>query len=361
MRPGCWKVINGIEAQLDEALNLLNNEIRGNIIPSTGLRQGDPLSPYLFLICVEGLSCLIGKAQSRGKLPGFRCSRRGHAISHLLFADDNMIFTKANVLNCREVKKLLDTYAKLSGGWDNRLLEQSFYVDDIVAIQSIPIGSSSCGDSLVWHYDDTGAFIVKSGNWVAGNIEALDALIGFLLCLISGFIEFRWRTYARCVTKLVRQRCTHCRTAKLSSSFEDNGFPTRLRLERYNGVCHGASSQVMEWSFNAQVAEAIIILKGIQFSKDRGFSPCIFESNVEVVIMQINDRSHLESVCGVILSDINSLTAEIVGVCFGYVPRQGNQVAHLLAKNALLLTKNRFWMEEYPCCVAKTVQVDMPV
>ncbi|KAK3182991.1 hypothetical protein Dsin_030277 [Dipteronia sinensis] len=110
-----------------------------------------------------------------------------------------------------------------------------------------------------------------------------------------------------------------------------------------------------------EVAEAIAILRGIQFSKDYGFSPCIFESDAEVVIRWINDRSHLESVCGVILSDTNSLIAEMVGVCFGYVPRQGNRVAHFLAKNALLLTKDMFWMEEYLYGVAKAVQMDMHV
>ncbi|KAK3224167.1 hypothetical protein Dsin_011192 [Dipteronia sinensis] len=52
----------------------LNGDICGNIVPSIGLRHGDPLYPYLFLLYAEGLSCLIGEAQSRGKLPGFICS-----------------------------------------------------------------------------------------------------------------------------------------------------------------------------------------------------------------------------------------------------------------------------------------------
>ncbi|KAK3199722.1 hypothetical protein Dsin_023137 [Dipteronia sinensis] len=57
-----------------------------------------------------------------------------------------------------------------SGGWNNSLLVQYFTTEDVVAIQSIPIGSGSCGDALVWHYDDTGAFNVKSGYQVARNM-----------------------------------------------------------------------------------------------------------------------------------------------------------------------------------------------
>ncbi|KAK3217699.1 hypothetical protein Dsin_011669 [Dipteronia sinensis] len=49
-----------------------------------------------------------------------------------------------------------------------------------------------------------------------------------------------------------------------------------------------ASSQVMEGYFNAQAAEAIAIHRGVQFSKDCDFSPCVFESDAEVVFRWIN-------------------------------------------------------------------------
>lgn len=54
---------------------MINSEISGHVKPSRGLRQGDPLSLYLFLICVEGLSCLIFKAESSKALAGFCCNR----------------------------------------------------------------------------------------------------------------------------------------------------------------------------------------------------------------------------------------------------------------------------------------------
>ena len=55
------------------------------IRPSRGLRQGDPLSPYLFLFCVEGLNALFCNAASRGDIQGFFICRSGPKLTHLFF------------------------------------------------------------------------------------------------------------------------------------------------------------------------------------------------------------------------------------------------------------------------------------
>jgi hypothetical protein len=56
---------------------LVNGEPHGYIKPSQGLHQGDPLSPYLFLLCVEGFHSLLQRAQISGDLHGISISRGG--------------------------------------------------------------------------------------------------------------------------------------------------------------------------------------------------------------------------------------------------------------------------------------------
>ena len=64
----------------------------GPIKPGRGLRQSDPLSPYLFLICAEGLSSIFYEYEERGLIHGCRVTRNALVISHLFFADDSFIF-----------------------------------------------------------------------------------------------------------------------------------------------------------------------------------------------------------------------------------------------------------------------------
>jgi len=71
---------------------LINGEPKGRIVPSRGLRQGDPISPYLFLLCAKGLSAMIKKEEREGHLRGIAVCKGASRISHLLFADDSIVF-----------------------------------------------------------------------------------------------------------------------------------------------------------------------------------------------------------------------------------------------------------------------------
>ncbi|KAK3225040.1 hypothetical protein Dsin_004902 [Dipteronia sinensis] len=127
---------------------LINGEVCGSLQPSLGLRQGDPLSLYLFFIYAEGLSCLFHIVENIGDISGFRCSRRGPKISHLFFPDDSMIFTKASERDCRTIKHILEVYSRASGQVVN-FNKSALCVSKSVSRQRVRICASTIGVQLV--------------------------------------------------------------------------------------------------------------------------------------------------------------------------------------------------------------------
>jgi hypothetical protein len=91
-----------------------NSEKTDMFFPTRGLRQGDPLSPYLFLLCAEGLSSLL-LHEEVGGIDGVRVCRNAPSVSHLLFADDSLILMKADMNNATSLQQVLDTYCANSG------------------------------------------------------------------------------------------------------------------------------------------------------------------------------------------------------------------------------------------------------
>ncbi|KAK3212205.1 hypothetical protein Dsin_016911 [Dipteronia sinensis] len=97
------------------SLFLVNGRPVCKVQPSRGLRQGCPISPYLFLLCVEALSCLIMSAEKNGRGLGVRCSRGGLLISHMFFTDDNNLFCRASRECSSSIQDILMVYEFGSG------------------------------------------------------------------------------------------------------------------------------------------------------------------------------------------------------------------------------------------------------
>ncbi|CAL1387380.1 unnamed protein product [Linum trigynum] len=94
---------------------LMNGAPSGYFAPSRGLRQGDPLSPLLFVICTEGFAAILRKAILEDKLGGVKVAPRAPRISHLFFADDSYLFLRGSLLECENLIEVLNEYEELSG------------------------------------------------------------------------------------------------------------------------------------------------------------------------------------------------------------------------------------------------------
>ncbi|KAL6128930.1 hypothetical protein ACLB2K_072283 [Fragaria x ananassa] len=86
-----------------------------SFLPGRGLRQGDPLSPYLFLIISEVLSVRLTRAVQDKSLLGIKLCRRGPTLSHMFFADDALFFLKATLGNIWRLMEIFKEYYKASG------------------------------------------------------------------------------------------------------------------------------------------------------------------------------------------------------------------------------------------------------
>ncbi|XP_059440565.1 uncharacterized protein LOC132173020 [Corylus avellana] len=149
---------------------LLHGAPFGKFTPSRGLRQGDPLSPFLFILGAEILSRLIEREESLGLLHGIKMARRCPTISHLLFADDVIIFSKANESEARVILKCLNTYSSWSGQHINISKSAMFFsrncssnaknaVKGILHLALIPSRAKYLGIPLFMHRRKKDSFI----------------------------------------------------------------------------------------------------------------------------------------------------------------------------------------------------------
>lgn len=96
------------------AINI-NGDFTVDFLPSRGIRQGDPLSPYLFILCVEFLSLKVFEAQEKGEWKGIRVGRSGPTLSHLFFADDIVFVGQASISNAHTLNCILDFFSERAG------------------------------------------------------------------------------------------------------------------------------------------------------------------------------------------------------------------------------------------------------
>ena len=94
---------------------LFNGGKLKSFMPTYGIRQGDPLSPYLFILCMEYLGFLINEKCLRKEWTPLEASKHNMEISHLFFVDNLILFAKADKSGAESIKDVLNKFCKESG------------------------------------------------------------------------------------------------------------------------------------------------------------------------------------------------------------------------------------------------------
>lgn len=94
---------------------LQNGTVFGDVVLNRGVLQGDPISPYIYIMYAEGLSSMIRRNEVVGLLHGCTITRGASVISRLLFANDCYFFFKAVGPEANVMKRILNGYEEVSG------------------------------------------------------------------------------------------------------------------------------------------------------------------------------------------------------------------------------------------------------
>ncbi|GKU94470.1 hypothetical protein SLEP1_g7966 [Rubroshorea leprosula] len=101
--------------QLSMVSILVNGSPTQQFPVSKGIRQGDPLSPFLFLLVAEGLNGLMQSAIEKNIFRGVRIGNGNLSVSHLQFANDTLFFGEASEENIQAIKSIMKTFELVSG------------------------------------------------------------------------------------------------------------------------------------------------------------------------------------------------------------------------------------------------------
>ncbi|GAU24354.1 hypothetical protein TSUD_49430 [Trifolium subterraneum] len=318
---------------------LLNNDRVGPITPLCGLRQGDPLSPYLYISCSEGLTSYLHNYESRGLLHGIRICRGSPSISHLLFADDSFLFCKASVSEVTDLKHILDTYEAASGQAINYRKSSITYSRNTDAtcrniINNLLGVAESMGNekylglpSIIGREKKSIFSFIQDRIWKkiqswnsrslsrAGKKVLIKAVVQAIPCAIDLIGDYKWC----CSALATPQSLSH---VQMWGKPEENWLKCNIDGALFTsegkfgiGICfrdnHGflvkAHTMVFPFEVTTTECEASALKHALLIDMAKGFERVIFESDCQTVVNATTNDYRYENELGTLLSTCKSV------------------------------------------------------
>jgi hypothetical protein len=188
----------------------VNGQFSEYFKPTRGIRQGDPISPSLFLICAEGLGCMLKYSGPQYLARGIRVGIHAPWTSHLLFADDSLMFVQASAAGAARLQSILETYRVGSGQMINRSKSAIFSslncTDEMK--QQVHTTSEIAVEALVEKYIGIPTALGRSTD------EQFEHIVSSIKKLVNGYVMKKMSSAAREV--LVKAICQAIPTYSMS-------------------------------------------------------------------------------------------------------------------------------------------------
>ncbi|KAL5819206.1 hypothetical protein ACOSQ4_023048 [Xanthoceras sorbifolium] len=355
---------------------LVNGRVVGRVVPFRRLRQGCPLSPYLSILYAKALSGLFSISEKGGRVLGARCCRGSPLVSHLFFADDSILFCRASVESCEEIKRIFEVYGKGSSQVvnlqkssltfsPNVVQEVRREVQPLLELKDIQTHDKYLGLPSLVGRNKRRMCMVLWGIWFNRNAGVHSGVVRsaeVLLSWISGLlVEFKDTHRALAASKgapttaATVWSCPPPGMLKLNTDVAvkpgNDCVGVGAVIRDSSRLVVAAVSKTLLGCFSAETSEMLALREGLLLARNLGLNVQLIEVDACNVVSSVLGSDSCCGENGLIVLDIKALLKVVRFVKCQAISRKSNGVAHNLASLALSSLKERYWHNVCLSCI----------